>query len=355
MNSSPIPILIPQVPTFPDFQKYLLKIDQGKIYSNFGPLSIELGGTLASYFGVEEWQIQTVANATLGLQGALMTAEDSRQLNWGIPSWTFTATASACEMSRVSYEFLDIDENWCVQEAEGFNAVLDVLPFGDEMQLSRFSKKVKRIVVDAAASFDSLKAIQLPTDIPVGIIVSLHATKLIAAGEGGIFITNDRSWSEKFRAWTSFGMEGSRTSKFVGTNAKMSEYACAVALASFHSWPEEREQILIRNSLALRMSEKCTLGVSPAMKKGFATPYWIAKFVDAEAKNRAVRAFEQNQIQTRDWWLDGCHTMPAYLHVPRHELTKTEQMARTTLGLPFHSQLSEDDWSRIDQTLKAIA
>lgn len=186
-----IPILVPTVPTVEKFHKYLLEIEANRQYTNFGPLSRLLINRLAEYFGVPSNHVVLAANATLAIQGALETADTSQDAIWEIPSWTFTATASACLLSRRKFKFVDVDRDGRAIFDNQASCVVDVLPFGAEPRLSTIPAGIETLIMDAAASIDSLEQIQLPTNIKVGIIVSLHATKLLPAGEAGVF--NKRS------------------------------------------------------------------------------------------------------------------------------------------------------------------
>ena len=324
-------------------------IDSQKIYSNFGPLNTLLISRLASRLKLEPWQLQTVANATLGIEGALATSGIASTSKWATPAWTFTATASACVRSGIEFEFIDIDSDWRADLNVNFTGLVDVLPFGDNLNFNRKNfNSLECIVVDAAASFDALEKIELRNDIPIAIIISLHATKSLPAGEGGIFITNRKNWSNRFKSWTNFGIHEERISNFVGTNAKMSEFNCAIALASLDKWDQTKVEIKTRNVKAKKILRKYNLSTTPALDKNFATPYWIVKFNNSEQKAIIKKWMEKSKISTRDWWNSGCHNMPAYKTIQFKSLDNTNQAFSTSLGLPFHHELTEEYWEQID-------
>ena len=58
-------------------------------YSNFGPQSQKLEASLAASLKVDAQRVVSVANATLGLSGAMFVANMDE---WRIPSWTFAAS-----------------------------------------------------------------------------------------------------------------------------------------------------------------------------------------------------------------------------------------------------------------------
>ena len=66
------------------------------------------------------------------------------------------------------------------------------------------------VIVDGAAAFDGLRG------APVPVTVSLHATKSVAAGEGGYIASEDHAFIEQVRALSAFGFSGSRISRDAG-------------------------------------------------------------------------------------------------------------------------------------------
>ena len=350
----PIPMLIPAMPSTEDLLPYLQRIDQSKIYSNFGPLVNELELRLADYFSVDQANIATASNGTLALAAAIATAPAPADAEWYAPSWTFTATAAAALQVNKTIRFCDVDTGWRASPAGGARFLIDVLAFGDEADSSRFEDPPECLIIDAAASFDALQAVALPEAVCCGAIVSLHATKLVSTGEGGVFISNDPDWVQRFRRWTNFGMWGSRNSIDAGSNAKLSEYAAAVGLASLDKWPAVRFGWEISKHRSLERCRTYGFKTAPAMQRNHVTPYWQVDFESAELADAVSVHFSEMNIETRKWWSRGCHEMPAYACVPQDDLAHTALIAATTLGLPCFPSMTDDQWSRIDAALTAV-
>lgn len=100
---------------------------------------------------------------------------------------------------------------------------------------------------------------------------------------------------------------------------------------------------------ALRMF--AGLEVHPAMKKGYVTPYWII----VSEKRRILeieKLLTSKGIETRRWWSYGMHDMKAFRDIHAPLLDKTNELAGTTLGLPFHLHLSEKYFTMIRKLLK---
>lgn len=346
-----IDLFRPSLPKSYSVMPYLKRIDSSAVYSNFGPLVGELHTRLAEYFGVHKDQLVTLTNATLALEAAVAVIHSND--SWLTPSYTFTATNLSLKRASAKFVFGDIDKNWRLQDHKDFLEIMDVCPFGDSLDLTRFDEKKRHIIVDAAASFDALKdcgPIINDARVPIGVVVSFHATKTLPGAEGGLFFSNSKEWVNEVRQWSTFGMKGNRSSEKVGTNAKMHEYSAAIILASLDGWNLTRELWLQKREVALEISEKVGLAVQPSMYKPLASPYWI---ISAKRDHilRIEKALGRMQISSRRWWEYGCHKMQAFKDIPQSSLINTEKVSAESLGLPFHLNLSRSDFSIIERVL----
>jgi dTDP-4-amino-4,6-dideoxygalactose transaminase len=350
-----ISLMQPKLPTYEELAPYFRRIDSSKMYSNFGPLNELLISRLANYFEVDESEIHTVSNATQGLIGTIELLSEGLDAIWDIPSWTFAASAIALKQARAVGTFCDVDSNWRVIPSAGSDRFIDVLPFGESLRKSTPSLDNSVKIIDGAASFDALKGVGKLLDENSYLVISMHATKLIAGGEGGIVISKNPLWADRFKSWTNYGFEGTRISKNLGTNAKISEYTAAIALASLDQWEEIRGKILDNSKIAISISKDRGFSVNSSMQHGFATPYWILDCKDSNQKMRVINELTKLSIPTRNWWESGCHEMPAFSDFKRNSLEETEKIASRTVGLPFHYFLKDKDFEAIDSALQKIS
>lgn len=347
-----IPVLIPMVPQYRSLKKYLKRIDRSHTYSNFGPLNAELIHRLSVFLNVPERNIQTAANATLALEGAIRTSESSRT-TWELPSWTFVATAHSALNADLKFRFVDVSaKSWRAEFSGQCRNVIDVLPFGDGLDLERIPSQIEKIVVDGAASIAALRNCGLPNTREFGLVVSLHATKSLPAGEGAFFITNSERWSRRFRQWTNFGFDNDRSAHFQSTNAKLSEYSAAVALASVDEFESTNTTLRKMLKTALSISQEFGLQTHPAMEFGHVNPYWIVRFETERLKSKVIESCYSSRIGNRDWWGSGAHTHAAFAQIDRTKLVNTQVLANTSLGLPFHGYLKKSDFVRIREVLE---
>ncbi|HVY02683.1 MAG TPA: DegT/DnrJ/EryC1/StrS family aminotransferase, partial [Caulobacterales bacterium] len=229
---------------------YIERIDAARWYSNRGPLICELEARLSARCAGAA--AVSVANATQGIALTLRALAPAGGLCL-MPGFTFVATAHAALQAGLTPYFMDIDPASLTATPETIRAALAraperpaaivaVSPFGaplDAAALAALSRDLAvPIVLDAAAAFDSVSSAPTPT------IVSLHATKVLGAGEGG-FVLGAPGLIDEVRAATNFGFMGVREAAMPATNAKMSEYAAAVALAGLDTWETTRARFLM--------------------------------------------------------------------------------------------------------------
>ena len=73
------------------------------------------------------------------------------------------------------------------------------------------------------------------------------------------------------------------------------------------------------------------------------------------AAQAVSRSLDINGLEGRAWWGAGCHRTHAFRDCPRQPLPITDMLAASTIGLPFSSDLDEQDAYRIaDATLSAL-
>lgn len=347
-----IRVMQPMMPSKDDIIPYLSEIDSTGIYSNFGPLHNRLVARLSDYLNVDPACIVLFSNATVALQSGVSLFKPNSLHSAHLPAWTFTATASSVLASGVDAKFVDVDSDWRAKFESHVSLAIDVLPFGDELRSDPIRSDFQ--VIDGAASIDSLHGCG-PSLPPNSILViSMHATKLIGAGEGGVCVASSPDVANELKSWSNFGFEGTRISQTIGTNAKLSEYSAAIALASLDRWKNTREILDSVGRMAIESIKDLDVNVAPSMDKGFITPYWVVQFKTPRLKELAEVAFMNKDIETRNWWSNGCHKMPAYKSIAYDDLSNTEVLAKTTLGLPFHAQLSETDIDQIRSTLISV-
>jgi dTDP-4-amino-4,6-dideoxygalactose transaminase len=352
-----IPIMRPKLPTAQSLVPYLSRIDHSRIYSNFGPLSVQLEGRLAAHFGVPHQAVTAVANGTLGLALALAAQGPRPGTLCVIPAWTFIASAQAAAMAGLVPFFVDVDPvTWAldpqglediIDQAPGeVGAVMPVAPFGQPIDFAawdRFRSTTRLpVVLDAAAGFDSLT----PTETPA--VVSLHATKAFGIGEGGFVLCADPSLIRRIRARANFGFDGRREAIVPALNAKLSEYHAAVGNAALDEWSVARaEWLAVARGYRDRLAGS---GGAARLQDGFGE-LWVSSVcvfnLRGEDAGEVENRLQNAGIETRRWWGDGAHTHASTLQLPRTALPVTSQLARSTIAVPLFRDLEAAEIDRV--------
>lgn len=349
-----LPVLRPRLPSAEALLPYLRHIDEAGWYSNGGPLHESLRERLAEHFGVEAGGVALTANGTLALALALQAQQPPAGSLCLMPAWTFVATAQAVRQAGLVPFFVDVDaDSWAISPTHALlqvagapgpvGAVVVVAPFGAPVDLEAWDSfravSGLAVAVDAAAGFDSL----VPGEVPA--MVSLHATKALGIGEGGLVVTRDAALASEIAARACFGFRGERLATVEGTNAKLSEYAAAVGHAALDAWPETRA-----GWRALRARYETALEALPGLRpaprvKGVASSTLSVLGRDDAAD--LAEALAAHGIASRAWWGAGCHRQPAFRGCPRASLPVTEHLAERSLGLPFHLGMGEREVERV--------
>jgi len=350
----------PLLPDADALLPYLRALDRTRWYSNHGPLLRRLESRLAARLAVPDGAVACVANGTQGLILALRALEAPAGSLCLMPAWTFAATPSAARAAGLIPYFVDVDaESWALDPDRAraalagtpgpVGAVIPVAPFGAPMDVAGWDEFAAEtgiaVVRDAAAAIDTAAAGATPA------VVSLHATKPLAAGEGGLVLTRDPTLAARIRALANFGFEGGRDSRHAGTNAKMSEYAAAVGLAALDGWAARRAA-LARLSAAYRSELGDLPGI--AFSPGFGSG-WVSSTCSVVLPSgwteRIRDGLDRAGIEARPWWQGGCHVHPAFADCPREALPATEELAARTLGLPFSADMTRTEVARVGDAL----
>jgi dTDP-4-amino-4,6-dideoxygalactose transaminase len=358
-----IPIMRPKLPAAERIAPYLKAIDSSRIYSNYGPLAVRFEERLAAHFGVTIGEITTIANATQGLTLTLMALGARPGTLCAMPAWTFVASAHAALFAGLIPYFVDVDaDTWVLdpnvmdeilaRAPSEIGAVMPVVPFGMPIDVAAWDRFRARtglpVVIDAAAGFDTLVPCAAPS------VVSLHATKVMGVGEGGFIVAKDEAIIKNIRARANFGFFGGRTSIAASTNAKLSEYHAAVGHASLDEWAEARAEWL---KVAAAYSKALPETNRVRYQAGFGTD-WVASTCVLQLPEsdaiEAEHALANAGVETRRWWGYGAHLHPSTSMLPRSPLPTTDDLAKSTISVPFYRDLKGGEIEAVANTVRAV-
>jgi dTDP-4-amino-4,6-dideoxygalactose transaminase len=345
-----IPVMKPKLANFGMAEKYLREIDLNRIFTNYGPLVKQVECRYADYLGVKPESVVALANATLAIQGCVQI---SHLRKWAIPNFTFAATAHAVACAGKELQLVEVSRSDWKLNLDYLDSnnlgIIPVMPFGSPVNIGDY-ELWDHVVVDAAASLGSTLTNVEKLKPDQFIVYSLHATKVLGAGEGSIVICGSEENAKKLRAWANFGFTETRESSFLATNSKMTEFVAAYALAALDQKDVEEAEwtkvLAYKNEL---LREIDILNISD-LYPGF-RPYWIFQLQDNTGS--LVENLNKGGIGNRSWWSTPISSMPAFSQL---EIiggnTISSDLSTRLIGLPMWRDLSLNTIEKIVEIIR---
>lgn len=362
-----LPVCRPLLPKAEQILPYLQQIDEARYYSNGGPLVRQLEERLARLMDCSPGHIVTSANGTCALTQILCAHEIPPKSFCLMPSWTFVATPAAALAAGLTPYFVDVDDQGVLDMVHvksllgkvNIGAIILVSHFGAPLDLKPWQDFSLQtgipIIIDAAASFDSLTRLKWAQGFDFPVMISLHATKVLGAGEGAFAILPNQSMADQCRGWGHFGFLTPRTAHAPGFNAKMSEYTAAVTLASLNTWDDKRAQWKeLSDAFDFYISQNDQLSSTSNFNRGWISSYGHVVLPSSITADTAMQDLREYNIETVQWWGKGCHTHPAYAHYPSTSLHQTNLWGQKLLGLPFWIGMSRQDVQVVFDALENV-
>lgn len=347
--------LIPDMPSADELNPWLRRIDENKWYTNFGPLAREFESELEALFRRQCGDgifLTTMASGASALEIAVASLRLPQGRRALLPAFTFPATGTAVVRAGLKPVFADVDPRTWQLTPDIARAALREAPYDLVVPVATFGCPVPTapwddfhrdtavpVVIDAAGAFGD----QRIGDHGV-LAFSLHATKPLGVGEGGLFVTRDQELCETVRRMSNYGFRQG-TIDFPGTNAKLSEYHAAVGLAQIRRWDgiRERRQRMWR-SYQSHLAEHSSIVLQEGI--GSCGPCFLSVLLPCAAEGAAGRLREEG-IEARRWYCPSLVRHPGFSQKIELPLPITERLEQHTLGIPFHTRLDEGQISSV--------
>lgn len=286
-----------------------------------------------------------------------------------VPSFTFIATGSMVLMAGGVPVFCDVDHETFLIDLDDAErrvtprtrAIAPVHLFGnacDVKAVKDFSEKHELIVVwDAAQAHGAHFKGQDVGCFGDFVCYSFYPSKNMFVGEGGMTCTDNAEYAHKVRFMRTHGQTGKYLHTMLGLNYRMTDVEAAIG----------REQLKrLDDMLALRRRNAAILnkgfsdlpGINPQKITSDCEHAWHQYCVVVEPEtfgcNRDVLAkrLKDRGISSGVHYPRGLHQQPVFSEMyGERKLPITEYLASHILALPVHHGLSEEDASRIVETV----
>lgn len=227
-------------PDYERIRQLLARSEASGIWSNFGPVSLQLEETLAELLALSRGRrVIACASGTVALHGLVQLYEHlaGRPLRWVVSAFTFYAQrqgplAAARVLDCDAQGFLDLDA-LAALSAESYDGIVVTNLFGTAAHVERYEELAARagkiLLFDSATCFGSTYNGKPFGSIGAGELFSFHHTKPCGFGEGGCAVV-PAALEDTFRSLINFGSYKGIDTGVRSSNGKMSDVAAAFIL-----------------------------------------------------------------------------------------------------------------------------
>jgi dTDP-4-amino-4,6-dideoxygalactose transaminase len=341
----------PELPAAAAVEAYFAKAREERFFSNGGPCFRLLRTRLQERTGTG---CLPVANATLGLIAAISALRRPGG-EIVLPSFTFYATVQAALWHGLVPRYVDIDPEHWHMDPERLRAalstdvalVLGCSAFGTPPEpavraawAASCAERGIPLLIDSAAGFGAVAA----DGVPVGAqgdaeVVSFHATKPFAVGEGGAVFSADAEVLRRAAEVTNFGLDAERRlARPLALNAKMSEVQAATALAVLDGF----DAVLAARRAAADRLRAALADVGTFQADCERSTWQFVPLLLREPEQRArCLAFAGQRVELRTYY-EPLHRVGVFPRAAgQAPLPVTEHVADRMLSLPMANDLTD--------------
>ncbi|MGC1777792.1 MAG: DegT/DnrJ/EryC1/StrS family aminotransferase [Xanthobacteraceae bacterium] len=334
-------------------------------YINDGPLARDFERGIAELVGTQYAVAVTSGTAAIAL--SLLAAGIGPGMEVLVPDLTFIATANAVRLVGAQVKLVDVESfRFCINPdlieaviGPTTRAVVTVDVNGRGADYGRIESICRDrgliLICDAAEGLGSCYAGRKVGSFGLAGCFSFSANKTIAAGQGGMIVTNDRAMHDSLRELKDQGRRnggsgGDDIHPVLGFNFKFTDLQAAVALAQF-------DEIQERLNAAVRRDQVYAghLANQPGLTlPSFEQPGEVRQWTDilVQDRPRVVAALEAANIGCRAFWHPLHHQGP-YLDKDDATFPNTLDISRRGLWLPSRFDMTEAEIERVCSVIVA--
>ena len=284
--------------------------------------------------------------------------------------FSFVASANAIIYQDATPVFADIDprtlnvdpEAAAAAITERTTALLPVHIFGYPADLPALEAHGLPIVEDACEALGAAHA----DGTPVGgrghpAAFGFYANKQLTTGEGGMLTLGDPEHKARVDSERNQGRApdmGWLDHDRLGFNYRLDELSCALGLAQL----ERVEELLAGRARVAALYSESLAGIEgvglPFPDTGAERRGWfvyVVQLPDGAERDETIRALRDQGVDSKPY-LPAIHLMSFYRERFGHregEFPVCEDVARRSLALPFHPQLTEGEVERVVTALRS--
>lgn len=353
-----------------DIQAVRDVVASGRLAS--GPKAEEFERSIAEYVGVEH--AVAVSSGTAALHLAVRALEIGPGDEVLVPSFTFAATVNALLYEGAVPVFVEIEpQTLCIDPKDleekitpAAKAVMAVDILGhpadwDEI-LRVAGEHGLKVIDDSCEALGAQYKGKKIGRFGDAAAFAFYPNKQITTGEGGMVVTDDKKIADLCRSMRNHGrgetgawLEHER----LGYNYRMSEMSAALGVSQLRrieTFLAKREQVARMYTEALERHHWIRpMAAGPDVRMSWFV--YVAALAEDLERDSIMRAMQKKGVPTRAYF-PPVH-LQSYIKdrfgYRGGELPVTESVARRTIALPFHNNLSEKEVGKVVEVLVEAA
>jgi dTDP-4-amino-4,6-dideoxygalactose transaminase len=286
--------------------------------------------------------------------------------------YTFFATAGAIHRTGAKPVFVDIEPGTFNMDMTRVAGVLDAHPkiraiipihlFGGCADMDPLCALARErgipVIEDAAQSIGSEYRGRRAGSIGEICCFSFFPSKNLGAyGDGGMVTTSDPALRERLAALRVHGSKRKYYHDWVGINSRLDALQAAVLRVKFRyldSWTRGRQE---NAALYRKLLAEMDIPVTPPAEAPYQTRHIYNQFCIRGERRDALQAFlKEHGVGTEVYYPLPLHLQVCFADLGNQpgDFPVSEALAKESLALPIHSELSKDDVAYVCRTVKAF-
>lgn len=313
-------------------------------------------------------------SGTSGLHASVIASGIKRGDKVITPSFSFISSANCLLYEGAKPVFVDIDQDTMNMDPDLVESLIDsktkaILPvhaFGMPCEMDKImeiAESYNLIVIE-----DACEAIGATWDgHSVGTfgkfgVFAFYPNKQMTTGEGGMVVTNNRKCAEILRSLRNQGRDNNGTwLKHIrlGYNYRMDEMSAAlgkVQITRIGELLQRRENVARMYRSRLSRIKDIILPMEKPRNGKRSWFVYVIRFAKKYDRKHILLELEKNGIPTRPYFVP-IHLQPFYkkkFGFSNGDLPVTESVAKTTLALPFHNNITKEQINYIGDILENV-
>ncbi len=351
------------MPTLEEYIEEIAPMWDSHWLTNMGVKHRQFQKELERYFGVPHVTLYT--NGHLALENAIAALNLPEGGEVITTPFTFASTTHAIVRSKLVPIFCDVNDRDYTIDADKIEALITertvaVVPvhvYGNLCDVEGIDRVAKqyglKVIYDAAHAFAVRYKGRSSACFGDLSMFSFHATKVFHTIEGGAVCYSDDSLVRLLDDQKNFGIRGPEEVKYVGGNAKMSEFQAAMGICNLRHISEEIEK---RGKVAARYRERLS-GVEgiklSAVQKDVEPNYaYFPVIFDGYryTRNEVFERLAARGIAARKYFFPLTNGFECYRNYPTAGVERTptaQYLALRVLTLPLYADLALEDADHI--------